>query len=318
MKPLIDCDILLYEIGIQGQYTNDEGEVVMLPFSQVAEKFDDKIQEICADVWATEEPTLFISHNKMIFKNQEENKAKQLNKINKRIERAKKKGDDELVKDLQEDVAENQPETYNPNFRESTAKKKVYKGNRSKNEKPKHYMNLVEYALSKYDCVVAKGLEADDLLGIYQLRAEPNTTIICSRDKDLKIIPGMHYGWEVGNQRSFGPEKVEPLGYLKMSKNGKKLSGVGLKFFYSQILTGDVTDNYPGLPRTGPVKAFKLLNLATTEGELFEAVLGAYRDCYGEDHDYRAEMLEQARLAWMIQEVDEDDNPVQWQMYDER
>lgn len=232
MQPLIDGDILLYEIGIQGQYIDEEsGETRMLSFSKVAEKFDEKIADICAAVWATEPPILFFSYNKLIYKNDEKKKAKKLEKVERQLANTKDKA---AKAQLKKEASEHQPEKYTANFREDVAKKKVYKGNRKPDSKPLHYLNLVEYAKSKYECVIAKGLEADDLLGVYQTKAKPETTIICSRDKDLKIIPGLHYGWESGFQREFGPVMVDEIGELNLSKRNK-LTGTGLKFFYSQV-----------------------------------------------------------------------------------
>lgn len=289
----------------------------MRSFDYVAEKLDAKIKDICAAVWATEPPLLFLSYNKLLFKNDEKKKAKKLKTVERRLD--KSKGKDKIA--LEEEAKELQPEKYDANFREAVAKKKVYKGNR-KSEKPLHYLNLVEYMRGNYECVMAKGLEADDLLGVYQTKAEPLSTIICSRDKDLKIIQGMHYGWESGFQREIGPMQVDELGHVELNKRRNKISGTGLKFFYSQVLTGDVTDNYPGLPSCGPVKAFDLLDNTSTEGEMFEAVLGAYRDTYlkshGEEHDYRAEMLEQCKLAWMVCELTDDEEIVNYVMFDER
>lgn len=290
----------------------------MLPFDGLADKFDEKIKDICAAVWATEPPTLFMSYNKLIFNNDEVKKARKLKHLKKQID---KTDCEESKAKLEEEAKEFEPVKYKANFREDVAKKKVYKGNRKSDGKPLHFLNLVEYIKANYDYVIAKGLEADDLLGVYQTKAKPLTTIICSRDKDLKIIPGMHYSWESGYQREYGPLQVDEIGDLSLSKRNK-LTGTGLKFFYSQVLTGDTTDNYPGLPRTGPVKAFNLLSDTNTEGEMFEAVLEAYREAYnkshGEDHDYRAEMLEQARLAWMVCELTEEGEIVPYVMYDER
>lgn len=332
IKPLIDTDILLWEIGVQGQYVDEEsGETRMLSFDVVAEKFEAKVKDICAAVWATEPPLMFMSYNKQIFKNDEAKKAKQLKRVEREANKLKIKQLEEQLSEeecaaemehLSNEIDNLKPEKYNANFREAVAKKKVYKGNRKPDSKPLHYLNLVEYVKANYECVMAKGLEADDLLGVYQMRAEPLTTVICSRDKDLKIIPGMHYGWEAGFQREFGPVQVDEVGEISLNARRNKVSGSGLKFFYSQVLTGDVTDNYPGLPSCGPVKAFNTLSDTNTEGEMFEAVLGAYRETYtkldGEEHDYRAEMLEQCRLAYMIQELDEEDNIVPYIMFDER
>lgn len=60
MKPLIDGDILCYEIGFGCQKKVD-GEIVPIPIAQVNERIDRKIKDICAEVWATEEPTIFFT-----------------------------------------------------------------------------------------------------------------------------------------------------------------------------------------------------------------------------------------------------------------
>jgi hypothetical protein len=95
----------------------------------------------------------------------------------------------------------------------------------------------------------------------------------------------------------------------------EKLKGSGLKFFYSQLLTGDTVDNYPGIPGCGATKAFELLEPATSEEELFYIVRDAYKANYSGGtseaivvENYRGGktkvtavqlMLEQGRLAHM-------------------
>lgn len=290
MQPLIDADVLRYEIGFSGEYLDANGEKQVNDFDFVADLFDQKIKEICAEVWATEPPILFITNDRRLHK-----------KVNKQ---RKKEGKDEL--------------DYLPNFRDNIAQKKEYKGNR-KQEKPFHYDNITAYIFAKYDVQVAVGMEADDLISIYQYKRVKDgnlDTIICSRDKDLRITPGMHFGWPCGKQPQFGPLRVTDLGEIDLVKGGKKLVGTGLKFFYSQVLTGDQVDNYPGLPRCGPVAAYESLHDCETEAELFERVAGLYQNKYGED--WRREMLEQCQLAWMVREADEEGNPVQYKLYDER
>jgi 5'-3' exonuclease len=51
----------------------------------------------------------------------------------------------------------------------------------------------------------------------------------------------------------------------------------GLKNFYTQVLTGDRTDNVIGLAGIGPVKAGKILEGLLPE-EYYEACRGAYND----------------------------------------
>lgn len=282
--------MLRYEIGFSGQFIDEEtGELVIVDFDRVAELFDQKVKEICAEVWATEPPTLYLTNDRRLHK-----------KVNKQL---KKEGKEEIE--------------YQPNFRDAVATEKVYKGTR-KNEKPFHYDNLTAWAFAKYDVKVAVGMEADDLMSIDQwarVKEGHLDTIICSRDKDLRITPGLHFGWSCGKQPQFGPRRVTELGEIDI-KGGKKIVGTGLKFFYSQVVTGDTVDNIPGLPRGGPALAHKSLHDATSEAELFERVAGLYQEKFGDE--WRAKMNEQCQLLWMVRELNEDGSPVHYVMLDER
>lgn len=310
MKALIDLDILLYEVGSIGQYVDEETqEVVMKSFDVVSEAFDQKVLEIEGEVWATEDSLFFMTNNNQLHKAREKKKAKALKRAVKRQE----ENPLDAVNNCLIDVY--QPSKYSPNFRDEVAKKKVYKGNR-KSSRPLHYDNLVAYVCATREVVCAIGCEADDLLAVHQVAAKPLTTVICSRDKDLKIVPGMHYGWACGKQKPFPFGEVKLNGTLELL-GGKKLEGTGLKFFYSQVLTGDTTDNYPGLPRCGSIKAFKALEECNDEAEMFSVVRELYRASYGDD-DWHAEMNEQCQLAWMVCEQDEGGGLVHYVMYDER
>ena len=204
------------------------------------------------------------------------------------------------------------------NFREEVAKRKPYKATRKK-EKPYHYDNLTAYILNSYDCRLAEGLEADDLLAIVQTReavrnqSEKAPTIICTRDKDLRQVEGMHFGWAVGEQSAFGPENVDFCGEIRLiEKSSKVIKGTGWKFFCSQLLTGDAVDNIPGLPLCGPVKAFNILKDITLPEDMLRAVRDAYREKYGDVWD--KELLEQAQLLWMVREYDAEGCPVMFEL----
>lgn len=220
---------------------------------------------------------------------------------------------DEMIRQIEAECWATEPSTIfltgKGNFRDEIATVKGYKEHRPKDRKPFHYNNLKAYMKANYDVRWQDGLEADDLLAIEQKKAEPLTTIICTRDKDLRMVEGMHFGWASGNQPQYGPRRVEKLGELELI-NQKKIVGNGLKFFYSQLITGDSTDNIPGLPRGGPTLAFKTLGDTTTEGEMFNAVRELYRKRYEDEGDER--MLEQAQLLWMVDELDEEGKPVMW------
>jgi hypothetical protein len=199
------------------------------------------------------------------------------------------------------------------NFRLDVAKKKEYKGNRADLHKPWHYNNITGYLMCMYDTELVQGMEADDAMCIEQTaRLDKLDSIICTRDKDLRQCPGMHYGWELGNQPSFGPEEVDEIGYLKYDEKKKTLKGVGSKFFFSQMITGDTTDNIPGLPKKGPAAAYKLLSELNTYAHMEQAVVNEYRAFYGDS--WKEEFMEQAYLLWMVRELDEEGKPVMFKL----
>lgn len=285
---LLDGDILRYELGFGAQIRNEQGEVVILPFEQCIDLLDMKIAEIKEVVDCKNEIKVYLTEDRHT-----------VDRLNSR--RARKNLD---------------PIAYQPNFREMVAVSKPYKGNRLA-EKPYHYHNITEYLLSEFNCEVARGYEADDLLCVDQTMAEPETTIIVSRDKDLKQCPGWHYSWSCGRALARGPELIDELGYLELTKD--KIIGGGLKFFYAQLLMGDPVDNIPGVPKFGKAKAFKLLNDCENEEQLFLATSDVYKKYCEEQQIYwKVYYREQANLLWMIRELDALGLPILHQPYDER
>ncbi len=194
------------------------------------------------------------------------------------------------------------------NFRFDIAKRTPYK-ERAGN-KPWHFKNITAYMKARYNVIESEGIEADDLMAIEQSK-RPLETIICTRDKDLRQVPGWHYGWELGNQPQFGPMLVDEFGAIELSEDRKKIKGYGSKFFYSQCLTGDIVDSIPGLGKCGPVRAFEILESAQDTTDCFKRVREAYRAFYEDRGD--EELLEQGRLLWMTRKLDENNKPVMWE-----
>lgn len=114
--------------------------------------------------------------------------------------------------------------------------------------------------------IESAGREADDLLRIWaeQARAAGDEYIICSIDKDLKCIPGIH--WNMKKNELFTVTEDQAT-----------------RFYYEQLLKGDPTDNIPGVPRVGEVKASKLLAPFEKEEEFQEIVVDQYINAYGDD-----------------------------------
>jgi 5'-3' exonuclease len=281
LKALIDGDMLLYQVGFIGQPKDpDTGEVVIRHFETVKDSMDRLIEDIVEAAGANEY-TIYL--------------------------------------------------TGKGNFREEIAKRQPYKESRDKEDRPFHYENLKAYLTFSYEAVIVEGMEADDAMVIAQMEdylayqgrfAEGFNTIICSRDKDLRMVPGWHYSWECHNQPERTPYFVDELGkytpiyhptktYKDGSPQFKKLEATGLRLFYAQILMGDKVDTIPGLPGIGDKKAYEALNGCVSEMELYEVCLGMYVEKYPENA--LEELLEQARLVWMVRELNEDGSPVMWE-----
>lgn len=285
MRALIDGDILVYEVCSAGQFKDElTGEPVMKNFDEVTEHFREKIKQIEAEVWATEPSIIYLGDSGNL-----------LNAVN-----------------MQRKREGLPPMEWLPNFRIDVAKSRPYKGNR-KQEKPLHYNNLRAWIFANYPTKVARGYEADDILcsDLYETHKNKRLdAIACSRDKDLKMVPGMHFGWECGRQPQFGPKRVTEFGSLTLSNSKKKVGGDGLLFFYAQMLIGDAVDNIAGCKGCGPVATYKLLSECKTEEEAFKAVANKYSLTYGEG--WQKYFLENADLLWIIREFNEDGTPVMY------
>jgi len=140
----------------------------------------------------------------------------------------------------------------------------------------------------------------------------PEETVICTRDKDLRQVPGWHYGWEMGAQPEFGPMLVtKEGGGLYLNKKRSEIKGTGLPFFYAQVLQGDRADDIPGLPGCGAVRTHDLLEDCALD-EMLDVVRIAYECEYGSEWEER--LLEQGRLCFMTRRLHPDGSPVLWEI----
>lgn len=140
-----------------------------------------------------------------------------------------------------------------------------YKANRWKPEGQSNTFVPVlrKLAIHEMDAIEAVHREADDLLRIWaeQAALAGESYVIVSVDKDLDCIPGKHY--HIHDKRFYDVSHKEAT-----------------RFFYQQLLSGDTTDNIPGIPGIGPVKAEKFLYNLHEEEELQEVVVEMYMDAY--------------------------------------
>lgn len=165
------------------------------------------------------------------------------------------------------------------NFRNSLGHIRIYKGNRDPDHKPVHSGAILDYLRANYPNNTSVDEEADDVMAYthYAMwKVDPNSTLIASFDKDLDMIPGLHYNNKRKETYLVTPEDAD-------------------YFFYKQLLTGDSTDNVQGVPGIGPKKAEKYLKGTEHSPEEMYHVC---RLLYDDD----AALLENARLLWIRRE----------------
>jgi hypothetical protein len=161
------------------------------------------------------------------------------------------------------------------NFRTSIATRATYKGNRSGT--PTHLKAVRKHLITSWNAEVSQGEEADDLLGI-AMTTYPDS-VCCSVDKDLMQLPGKHFDFV---------KKEE----VTVSRREADLN------FYCQVLSGDSTDNIPGVTGIGPVKARKLLADAKSGAACWHRIIEVYKNVYGPDLGY-GYAVEAAQLVFV-------------------
>ena len=175
------------------------------------------------------------------------------------------------------------------NFRYSVYRD--YKSGRRKYRKPAGYTALRQWVRKTWPFIQLANVEGDDAVGISY---RPDD-VIYSRDKDLKTIPGHHLNIE-GELEEIAPFAADVR-------------------FYSQILTGDATDGYPGLKGCGPKKADAILGGAESEHGLWERVRAAYIKAASKDPETPS-VLSQARCARILRMNEynhEEQKPILWE-----
>lgn len=125
-----------------------------------------------------------------------------------------------------------------------------YKANRKDLHRPYHLRELRDYVLCNHPGSVFNGMEGDDAIGVLSDLG----SVVMSNDKDLDQLPGRHYNW----RRSC---------FYTMSR------GEALASLYRQALTGDSTDNIPGIYRLGPKTAQKLIDPSMTKFVMWNVVV---------------------------------------------
>jgi len=132
-----------------------------------------------------------------------------------------------------------------------------YKANRIQ-EKPRYLDSVHDFLFKEWNAEVSAGCEADDRIGI----AAKGDFIIASIDKDFKQIPGRHYNF------------VKDVHFEVNEQDATR-------FFYSQMLAGDRSDNVSGIPGIGEVKSTRALQGLSPQ-EMDACVRDYYERTYGD------------------------------------
>jgi hypothetical protein len=175
-----------------------------------------------------------------------------------------------------------------------------YKANRDSAPKPKYYRDIRDYMVREWGARICDGIEADDAVAIDATSLGPDKAIIVGVDKDLDQVPGRHYNWVEGKSYSVSPRE-------------------GLTFFYEQMLSGDTTDNIPGIPGIGEVKARKALVDCAKPQDAASRVWKLYYDNrellgFSDDDEQRKFLDRNAHLLWIKRRAD-DSHPF-WKHYE--
>lgn len=148
-----------------------------------------------------------------------------------------------------------------------------YKAQRIDMYRPRHLKYVRDYLLS-IRAELSDGCEADDLMGIEQCANKD--TVIVTLDKDLQMIPGLHYSWEISGvsvrkDKATGEEIRTP--WTKAAVWTDTNEDECRRFFWTQVLTGDVADNIKGATGVGKVGASKAFAGCESDADYFEAAL---------------------------------------------
>ena len=125
------------------------------------------------------------------------------------------------------------------NYRNLVATIQQYKGNRDPSKRPIYFDEIRTYLMEYHGAILVNRMETDDAVGICITR-DPDTTCAIHIDKDIDGVPGNHF--------HFGKNL-----FYQVSKEDADF------FYWTQVLTGDSSDNIRGIPKVGPKTAQKIL-----------------------------------------------------------
>jgi 5'-3' exonuclease len=207
---------------------------------------------------------------------------------------------DKYVTDIMETLDTPQATVYvkgDNNFRYKVTPE--YKASRKERKMDPSYLKRIDGLYSYLQDTYAKadGAEADDYCGVHhdELIGEGKIAVISHIDKDLNMIPGLHWNPTKKKLTQYKPD---------MSYN----------FLMRQIMMGDAGDSIQGLPGIGPVKALEELH-HKYPAEFWQTVQDKFKKELGKS--WKTTLLETANLIYIRQNY-EDFRPLDWDEINDR
>jgi 5'-3' exonuclease len=118
---------------------------------------------------------------------------------------------------------------------------------------------LNQYLVDEFGAIEAHNAESDDYVFSYsQLPENKGKAIMCSVDKDLRQIPGIHYDYQ--KNKFIIVDEETAIYNLAI-----------------QMIMGDAADCIPGLRGYGPKKAENLIKKGMTKYQYIKVILNEYR-----------------------------------------
>jgi len=288
---LVDADALLYMAGFAAQKTRYHE--VWEWEGNISQDFFDSVASIKAAL--SEEGTVILSKDPEVVLEPVEN-ALSIAKTKMREMRDRYKNLEVYLKGD------------GTNWRNDVATIHGYKANRTA-PKPAHLDAIKDYLVTNWSAVQINGKEADDQIATRAFERPAGSVVVCSIDKDLDQIPGLHWNYSKNVEYSISDDEA-------------------LDFFYQQVLQGDYSDNVHGCWKCGEKRAKEIVRdtreEAEKEGVFFEGlvwdnIVNEYEVSMGLDGCPYAGMpptevaLENARLVWMQSEANRLWTPYGWE-----
>jgi hypothetical protein len=173
-------------------------------------------------------------------------------------------------------------------YRDAFATSFTYKGNRDTTRKPLYIAEMKEFLCEHYTtmAVPSHQAEADDLVSIianaFIHQGRSWEYCIVGADKDLRQIPGKHY--------NFIKDKSEVIHKMYADR-----------FFFEQLLSGDIADNIPGIYNIGPKRAEQYLSKGKSPEEWWDIVLDIYTKNFThmDEEELTNALYERGNLLWI-------------------